>query len=39
MYCEFGLNIQCNILADMALNADIKISAISALKLFADNRY
>ena len=33
------LHIQGNILADIAQNADIQISAISALKMFADNRY
>ena len=33
------IHIQGNILADMAPIADIQISAISALKMFAEGRY
>ncbi len=37
--CLTLFHSQGKILADMAQNADIQISAISALKMFADSRY
>ncbi len=36
---EKGVDSDAKILTDMAQNADIQISAISALKMLADSRY